>query len=62
MALPVFIVSGQVAWAPALVLGAGFAAGGLLGARLALRGGERIVRLTVAAAVVALALRLGGVV
>ena len=43
IALPVFIVQGDVVWAPALVLAAGFLAGGWFGAKLAVRGGERIV-------------------
>jgi uncharacterized membrane protein YfcA len=44
-AVPVFVLQGQVAWIPALVLAAGFAAGGELGARLAIRAGERVIRL-----------------
>ncbi len=53
--LPVFLLQRQVAWPPGLVLAAGYALGGELGARLALRGGERIIRPVLAAAVVALA-------
>jgi uncharacterized membrane protein YfcA len=60
VALPVFVVSGQVAWAPALVLAAGFAVGGALGARLTVRGGERVVRPVLVVAVVALAGRMLG--
>lgn len=60
LALPVFVAQGQVSWLPALVLGAGFAAGGELGARLAVRGGERLIRPVLALAVVALAGRMLG--
>ena len=58
--LPIFLLAGQVAWVPALVLGAGFALGGLLGPRLAVRGGEGLVRAVLAVAVVALAGRMLG--
>jgi hypothetical protein len=60
VAIPVFLLSGQIAWGPALLLGAGFAAGGELGARLAVRGGERLIRPVLALAVVALAGRMLG--
>lgn len=60
LAVPVFVLGGKVAWPPALALAAGFAAGGELGARLAVRGGERLIRPVLAAAVVALAGRLLG--
>jgi uncharacterized membrane protein YfcA len=60
VALPVFIAQGQVAWAPGLVLAAGFALGGELGARLAVRGGERLIRPVLAVAVIALAGRMMG--
>lgn len=60
VALPVFLVEGQIAWAPGLVLGAGFAAGGGLGAHAAVRGGERLIRPVLAVAVIALAARLFG--
>jgi len=56
--VPVFIAAGQVAWLEALVLAAGFAAGGALGARIAVRGGERVIRPVLALAVVALAGRM----
>jgi uncharacterized membrane protein YfcA len=39
-AVPVFVLQGQVAWAPAAVLAVGYSAGAALGARLAVRGGE----------------------
>jgi hypothetical protein len=60
LAAPVFVAEGKVAWLPALVLGAGFAGGGELGARLAVRGGERLIRPVLALAVVALAGRMLG--
>ena len=60
LSLPVFLIEQQIAWGPALVLAAGFGVGGQLGARLALRGGERIIRATLAVAVVALAARMLG--
>jgi uncharacterized membrane protein YfcA len=60
LAAPIFVAEGKVAWLPALVLGAGFAAGGELGARLAVRGGERLIRPVLALAVLALAGRMLG--
>ena len=60
IAVPVFIVAHQVAWAPALVLAVGFAAGGELGSRIAVRGGERVIRPVLAVAVLALAGRMFG--
>ena len=61
LALPVFWWADQIVWPEALVLGAGFAAGGAAGARLALRGGERVIKPVLAVAVVALAGRMLGV-
>ena len=60
LAVPVFIAAQQVAWAPAIALATGFAAGGEVGARLAVRGGERLIRPVLGVAVVALAGRLLG--
>ena len=60
VAVPVFVARGQVAWGPAAVLAAGFVLGAALGARLAVRGGERVIRPLLAAAVVALAGRMLG--
>lgn len=59
-ALPVFIIQGKVRWAPALLLAAGLSVGGWLGARLAVRGGDRIIRLVMVLAGVGLAGRLLG--
>ena len=39
-ALPVFIFSGKVSWGPALVLAAGLTAGGWIGAKWTVEGGE----------------------
>ena len=60
VAVPVFVASAQVAWGPALVLTAGMAAGGWVGAHFAVRGGERLIRPVLAVAVIALALRMIG--
>src|SRR5262249_53225256 len=60
VALPVFIAHRQVAWVPALVLAVGFGLGGAVGARLAVRGGEAVIRPVLAIAVVALAGRMMG--
>ncbi|MFT7394444.1 MAG: putative membrane protein YfcA [Candidatus Azotimanducaceae bacterium] len=60
IALPVFVLQGNVVWAPALVLAAGFLAGGWLGAKLAVQGGERMVRVFMIGAALFLAGRLVG--
>jgi hypothetical protein len=60
VALPVFIWQGQVVWLPAAVLAAGFALGGGLGARLAVAGGEAVLKPVLALAVLALAGRMIG--
>jgi uncharacterized membrane protein YfcA len=60
VALPVFVAQGQVAWAPAAVLALGFAAGGALGARLTVAGGERLIRPALVLAVAGLAGRMLG--
>jgi hypothetical protein len=59
-AVPVFVLAGQIAWGPALVVAIGYSAGAVLGARLAVRGGERLIRPVLAFAVVALAGRMLG--
>jgi uncharacterized membrane protein YfcA len=60
-ALPVFILQGNVVWLPALVLAAGFLAGGWFGAKLAVSGGEKLVRIFMVGAAVYLAARLIGI-
>ncbi|WP_420637826.1 sulfite exporter TauE/SafE family protein [Candidatus Poriferisocius sp.] len=61
VALPVFVWQGKIVWLPALVLAAGFTAGGWLGAHVAVRGGERLIRIVMVVAAVVLAARLLGV-
>lgn len=61
VALPVFVINGQVAWIPALVLAAGFTAGGWFGARFAVAGGERYIRAMMLVATALLAGSLLGV-
>jgi uncharacterized membrane protein YfcA len=60
IALPVFVLQGNVVWAPALVLAGGFLGGGWLGAKLAVQGGERMVRVFMIGAALFLAGRLVG--
>ena len=60
IAVPVFVIRGQVDWGFAVVLSVGFALGGWVGARIAVRGGERIIRPVIIAAVLALAGRMIG--
>lgn len=58
IATSVFILERQVAWVPAGALVLGFGVGGALGARLAVIGGERLIRPVVVVAVIALAGRM----
>jgi uncharacterized membrane protein YfcA len=60
VSLPVFIAGDQVAWLPAATISTGFIAGGAIGARLAVRGGERLIRPVIAVAVALLAARMLG--
>ena len=60
VAVPVFILNDQVHWGFALIVAAGFAVGGWLGARLAVRGGERVIRPVLVVAVLGLAGRMLG--
>jgi uncharacterized membrane protein YfcA len=60
VALPVFLLQQQIAWLPAVVLACGYAAGGALGARLAVQRGERLIRPVMVASVLALAGRMLG--
>jgi uncharacterized membrane protein YfcA len=60
VALPIFIWQGKVVWAPALVLAAGLTLGGWLGAHVAVRGGERVIRAVMLVAAIVLAGRLLG--
>lgn len=58
LALPVFALGGKVHWVAGLVLAAGLSAGGFVGARVTLQSSERFLRILLAIASVALALRL----
>ena len=60
IACAIFIVRGQVEWAPALVLSAGSAIGGYLGARIAVEGGDRVIKPVLAVSVLALSGRMIG--
>jgi uncharacterized protein len=60
VALPVFISQGFFDLAPAITLAAGFTVGGALGANVSVRGGERVIRPVMIAAVIAFSGRLLG--
>ena len=60
VALPVFLFSGRIVWLPAIVLAIGFMAGGWVGAQMAVRGGERVIRAFMVVAAIALSGRLIG--
>lgn len=61
VALPVFIVGGNVRWLPAVVLALGLTTGSWIGAHAAVRGGERFIRAAMVVAALLLAGRLLGV-
>lgn len=60
VALPVFILQGKIVWLPALVLAAGLTAGGWIGAHVAVRGGEKLIRIVMVFASILLAAKLLG--
>jgi uncharacterized membrane protein YfcA len=60
IAVPVFIFQGQVDWRFASALVVGFALGGEIGARAAIRGGERLIRPVLVLSVVAMSGRMLG--
>lgn len=60
IALPVFVVLGQVRWGPAIILAIGLTIGGWMGAKFAVRGGVKTVRVVMVVAATALALNLLG--
>lgn len=60
-ALVIFVLADEVAWLPGLVLAAGAIVGAELGARLALRGGRRLILGAVVVAVLLAALKLLGI-
>lgn len=57
-AFGVFIASGNVDWLAGAVLAAGSALGALVSARISMRGGERVIRVVVGLALVAMAIQL----
>lgn len=59
-ALPVFIAQGDIRWLPAIFLAAGLTAGGWLGARVAVKGGEKLIRAVMVVAALVLAGKLLG--
>lgn len=61
VALPVFILQGNVRWLQALILAAGLTAGAWVGAHAAVKGGERFIRTVMVAAALLLAGELLGV-
>lgn len=60
IALPVFIFNGDIRWGPAVLLAVGLSLGGWIGAKFAVRGGEKWIRIVMIVAAIALALRLLG--
>jgi len=54
----VFGIAGAVAWSVALPMAAGQLAGGVVGARLAIRGGARLIRIAVLVVSAALTVKL----
>ncbi len=58
--IPIFIANDDVRWLPGLVLAIGLAIGGATGARVAVAGGERIIRPILIVAVVGVAGRMLG--
>jgi uncharacterized membrane protein YfcA len=60
VALPTFIANGNVDWPPALIMAVGLTIGGALGANATVRGGEKIIRPVMIAAVIAFSGRLLG--
>jgi uncharacterized membrane protein YfcA len=61
VALSVFVLRNQVAWQPGLLLAIGYGLGGVVGVRMAVWGGERVIRVVLALAVVGLAGRMLGI-
>ncbi len=56
--LLVFVLSGNIDWIAGLILAAGNTTGAVLGTHLAVEGGERVIRVFLAAAVILIALKL----
>jgi len=60
IAVPVFVVNGQVRWLFAAVLSVGTGVGGFVGANVAIAGGERLIRPVLVIVVLVLASRMIG--
>lgn len=60
IAVPVFILNGQVRWLQAAVLSVGTGVGGYVGANVAVQGGERLIRPVLVVVVLVLASRMMG--
>jgi hypothetical protein len=60
VAVPVFVLEGRVLWLPAAIVTIGYTAGAAIGTRLAIRGGERVIRPVVVLAILALSGRMLG--
>lgn len=57
-ALAIFVLSGDVDWLLGLILAAGSAIGGWLAARISLRGGEKVVKIALVAALLIMSMKL----
>jgi len=60
-ALGIFILTGNVNWGYGIILAAGMAFGGWWGAHMAVKGGEKIIRVILIAAILIMAVKLLGV-
>ena len=60
IAVPIFIIQGQVRWVPALILSGGTMIGGYIGANSAVKGGEKVVKPVLVISVILLAGRMLG--
>ena len=60
IAVPVFVINGQVRWIQALVLSVGTGTGGFVGANVAVKGGERLIKPVLVVVVLVLASRMIG--
>ncbi|MBN2030535.1 sulfite exporter TauE/SafE family protein [bacterium] len=59
-ALTVFIVTGNLNWKYGCMLASGMALGGWIGARIAIKGGDKVIRIILAVAILLMALKLLG--
>ena len=59
-ALPVFIIQGKIRWLPAIILTCGLSIGGWAGARIAVKGGERTIRVFMVVAMIGLTGKVSG--